>query len=176
MTKATLKSLIRKACNGDRQAFDRLINEYYEMMYKAAFKWCGSAYDAEDIVHNAFLKMAENLNSFRFKSSFETWLYRLVINAAKDYVKKRSRHQGRHQDIDDKNIPSTSQTDQLLQAKDLLGQLHKLPEGEMEAIMLVCAHGHTHKEAANILNCKESTVSWRIHEARKKLEHIYGES
>ena len=171
-----VKNLVKQACNGNRQAFNELVDTYYDMMYKAAFKWCGSAYDAEDIAHNAFLKMADNLHTFRFKSSFETWLYRLVINAAKDYIRQKSREQGRHDDIEDKHLASDSDTEKTLQAQDLLQQLQKLPETEMEAVMLVCAHGHSHKEAAKILECKESTVSWRIHEARKKLTEIYGEN
>ena len=65
--------------------------------------------------------------------------------------------------------PASSGEDQLY-AREMLAHVYELPESERTAIILVIGEGLSHKEAAEIMDCKESTVSWHIHEARKKLQ------
>ena len=60
--------LVRIACAGDVRAFELLSERHYDFMYRIAFRWCGNQADAEDITHNAFLKMADKLHDFRFES------------------------------------------------------------------------------------------------------------
>lgn len=69
-------------------------------------------------------------------------------------------------------VKDSSAEDQLY-AKQVIAALHTLPEGERDALILVMSDGLSHKEAGIILGCKESTVSWRIHEARKKLGALF---
>ena len=159
--------LINLALSGNRAAFDTLIERYYDMMYCLAYKWCGSKEDAEDITHNAFIKVATHLPKFKQDSSFKTWLYRVVVNTANDWHRKKKRRYLFLKTIDSEQIIHTPQDD--LKTQELLRLINKLPEGERDAILLVSAIGLSHKEASEILGCKESTVSWRIHEARKKL-------
>ena len=77
--------LITKAQGGDKSAFEALVRENYDVMFRIAFKWCGNQEDAEDITQNACIKLARNIDGFQFKSAFTSWLYRLVINTAIDY-------------------------------------------------------------------------------------------
>lgn len=161
------KVLIEQSLRGDREAFDALIDKYYDLMYYLAFKWCGNREDAEDIAHNAFLKVADNLHRFKNDSSFKTWLYRIVINTANDWHRKKKVR--RHVSDNLESLEAPLRADQNLQALEIIAMVNTLPPGEREAVMLVSGQGLSHAEAAEILGCKESTVSWRIHEARKKL-------
>ena len=68
---------------------------------------------------------------------------------------------------------SLSQVDETVYAEQVIASIHQLPDGEKEALLLVVSEGLSHREAADIIGCKESTVSWRIHEARKKLTKLF---
>ena len=165
--------LIKKAQGGDVRAFELLVEGNYAVMFKMAFKWCGNKGDAEDITQEACIKLARGLHSFRHDCAFSSWLYRLVINAAKDWYKSQNRHP-KHGDAGMDLIASDENTEEKLYAKQVWAGVYSLPEGEKDALLLVMAEGLSHKEAAQILNIKESTVSGRIHEARKKLFALFG--
>ncbi len=161
------KQLVAKARKGDVKAFEALVSRHYGTMFKMAFKWCGSKSDAEDITQDACIKLARGLGSFKGNSAFTSWLYRLVINAGKDWYRSQNRHPSNPGELE--MVPDRSSSEEQLYAKQVLAAVHKLPEGEKNALLLVMSEGLSHKEAAEVLGCKESTISWRIHEARKKL-------
>ncbi|UTA47675.1 RNA polymerase sigma factor [Simiduia sp. 21SJ11W-1] len=167
------RALIEAAQAGDRQAFARLVDTEYAVIYRFALKWCGVVEDAEDIAQQACIKLAASLGQFRFESAFHTWLYRLVINCAKDWQQSQRRHESNRvsdpQDtlINARPAPGTVETSVFLQA--VLAWVAGLGEGFKEAVLLVLGEGLTHQEAARILDVKESTVSWRIHEVRKRI-------
>ena len=143
------QELIERALAGDRAAFDALIDKYYDLMYRLAFKWSGRREDAEDIAHTAFLKVADNLRRFKYDSSFKTWLYRIVINVAKDWHRKQKIR--RYIPADDLEIAGGRRADENVAALELVSMVNRLPEGEREAIMLVSGQGLSHAEAAEIL-------------------------
>lgn len=166
--------LIEKAQSGNAGAFEQLVNKYYEVMYKMAFKWCANPGDAEDITQEACIKLARGIGSFKGDSAFTSWLYRLTINTAKDWYKSQNRH-AHAGDEALETAAVSSKAEGKVYANQVLAEISRLPEGEKEALLLVIDGGLTHKEAAKALKCKESTVSWRIHEARKKLEAVFGQ-
>lgn len=163
--------LVSKAQAGDRQAFAALVERHYGLMFKLAWQWCGNREDAEDIAQDAAIKLANNIATFMFESAFTTWLYRLVINTAKDYYKAKNRRGTREMPLfeDAVHVSPDPDPEQKLSYKDTLKALTGLPEQLRETVILVCWQGLTHKEAAEVLDCEEGTVSWRIHEARKKI-------
>jgi len=164
--------LIDLAKSGNSRAMEDLFETYYMTVYRLAYKWCGIKEDAEDIAQEVFIKLVKKLNTFSQKSSFKTWLYRIVINTAKDFARQRATkwayesafiHQQRSTN------PGHIEKDRLITIR-LFADIHKLPEKQKEAILLVFGEGLSHKEAAQIIGCAETTVSWRIHQARKKLK------
>lgn len=164
-------SLISAAQRGDGQAFGQLLEECYDSIYRFAYRWCGNKADAEDITQQACIKLAQSIGQFRFEAAFSSWLYRLVINCAKDWYKSQNRHQ--HDNIDDWIEPErapdqTAENNIYLQ--QLLRLLDQMAEGFKETALLVHGEGLSHAEAAAILHLKESTVSWRLHEVRKQLQ------
>jgi len=177
MSEITDHDLVQLAQAGDRRAFAALVERHYSLMFKVAWQWCGVREDAEDIAQDCAIKLAHNLHLFRFESAFTTWLYRMVINTAKDYYKAKNRRNDREQPIyEDVQYTAPEATpEEKLAYKDLLKALASLPETLRETVVLVCWQGMSHREAAAVLACSEGTVSWRIHEARKKIsEYIEG--
>ncbi len=164
--------LIKRAAAGDADAFEALVNAYYEVMFKMAYKWCGNQRDAEDITQDACIKLARGIGSYNRKSKFTSWLYMVVINTAKDFYKSQNRHPEGSEMLET-IVGDDDGADDKLYANQVLAAVHKLPEGEKESILLVMGQGLSHKEAAKIRCVKESTISWRIHEARKKLEELF---
>lgn len=158
---------IKRAQSGDKSAFEALLQEYYEPMFKMAFKYCGNRQDAEDITQDACIKLARNISNFKFKSAFSSWLYRLVINTANDFYRSKKPETALNKNSC-KAVTADAETKTY--ANEILQQVYALPENEKTALLLVMSDGLTHKEAAVIMACKESTVSWYIHEARKKLD------
>jgi RNA polymerase sigma-70 factor (ECF subfamily) len=163
--------LVSEAQAGNREAFAALLERHYGLMFKVAWQWCGVREDAEDIAQESSIKLAHNINSFKFESAFTTWLYRLVINAAKDYYKSKNLRNSRELPLfeDAIFISEELNPEQKLAHKDTLKAISALPEQLRETVILVCWQGLTHKEAAQALDCEEGTISWRIHEARKKI-------
>lgn len=154
-----------------RKAFEALLSQIYDDMYKIAFHICGNRQDAEDSVQNACIKLAQSIHSFDFRSKFSTWLYKVVINAAKDHLRSGKRHLS--EDITDKDLPNPCKPDHNAFHKEIFREIDALPENEKTSLILVFVKGLSHAEAAKVLDCKESTVSWYIHEARKKLTPLH---
>lgn len=175
----TDRLLIEAAQSGQREAFAQLLESEYDVMFRIAMQWCGVKEDAEDIAQQASMKLAHSIGQFRFESAFRTWLYRLVINCAKDWQKSQGRHQHNrlHQENDAAVDPILSyahatddKTDVAIYLETLLVWVATLGEGFKETLLLVFGEGLNHREAAEVLKVKESTVSWRIHEVRKQLK------
>ncbi len=164
--------LIKQAQDGDSRAFETLVTAHYHMMFKFSYTWCGNQRDAEDICQDACIKLARGIGSFQFKSAFSSWLYMLVINAGKDFYRKSNRQPVSSDGLE--RISQDAKAENTVYARQVLQAVHGLPEGEKDALLLVVDQGLSHKEAATLLDVKESTISWRIHEARKKLNAIFG--
>ncbi len=162
--------MIRRASEGDEKAFEALVNAHYEMIYAIAFKWVRNRADAEDIAQNACIKLARAIHTFKNEALFTTWLYRIVINCAKDYQRQAGRIRAYESDDASDGQPAANDSpEKHLYAKDMLDSVYALPDKERDAILLVFGEEMTHGAAAQILGVSEVTVSWRIHNARKRL-------
>lgn len=159
-------ALIRAAQSGSREDFARLIENHYDLMFRFAMKYAGHRADAEDITQQACIKVGRFIGQFRFESAFSTWLYRLVINCARDWYKRR-----REVGVEEHPEPfEESSGEVMVQLGELMLQIEAMGEGFRDAVVLVLGEGLTHSEAAEVLEVKESTVSWRIHEVRNRLD------
>lgn len=167
----SVNSLVQQAQRGDAKSFETLLNLHYRLIFRTAYKWCGRREDAEDITQNVCIRLAESIRDYRGESQFTTWLYRVTLNAAKDYQKSRSRKAGREQGDIDLSLFRSEQpnAEESLIARHLYWCIAQLTEKLRMAILLVCAEGMSHAEAGRVLECKEGTISWRISEAKKHL-------
>ncbi len=164
------EALIRAAQAGDAHAFEQLLEQHYDTVYRFAYKWCGDRADAEDVTQQVCLKLARALASYRFESAFTSWLYRVVINCARDWARSEGRHVT--SDLEDESGVEPrndgNPVEHMAYLWQLLHKLDALPEGLKETLLLVHGEGLSHGEAARVLDVKDSTVSWRLHEFRKR--------
>lgn len=167
------ESLIRQVKAGDAQAFERLISEHYRFIYKTAFRWLGHKSDAEDVTQSVCMRLAEALVRFDGRSKFTSWLYTVTLNAVRDLQRNRKR-QGKHIDAISIVAPEEIAPDQedQLRVNDIWRIVRKLPEKQRDAVLLVFGEQMSQAEAAIIMGCKEVTVSWHIHNARKSLKDL----
>lgn len=165
-----MNELIAAAQGGDRAAFTDLVEQHYDQMYRYALKFSGQTADAEDIVQQACIKLARSIGQFRFESAFSTWLYRLVTNCARDWFKAAANRV--HDEYEEQVAQGTGGAEGQVELLQVLNLVDTLGEGFRETVVLVLGEGLTHKEAADILSVKESTISWRIHETRKRLTEM----
>jgi len=160
-----LEDRIRRAQRGDREAFARLVDDHYTAMFRFACKYCGNRQDAEDVTQQAFIKLARCIGQFRFESAFSTWLYRLVVNCARDWYRAQNHHGGSEMP----ELATAGNAESAVMLQQVCALVEGMGDGYRETLALVLGEGLTHAEAASILDVKESTVSWRVHEIRKRL-------
>ncbi|MCH2037992.1 MAG: RNA polymerase sigma factor [Rickettsiales bacterium] len=162
-------TLVDLALNGNTHAFETLIRRYYDMIYAISYKWMGNREEAEDNAQEVLLKITRKLDRFDKRATFKSWVYRITINNAKDMLRSRNKHQ-KDELFEDQAVSEQANGEHELIAKQLMQEIHKLPEKLRDALLLVCGEGMSHRDAAEILDCGEATVSWRIHKARKRLK------
>jgi RNA polymerase sigma-70 factor (ECF subfamily) len=162
-------ALIQAAQAGDRSAFSALIDSHYDLIYRIAYHHLRNAEDAADVAQDTCVKLAAKLSSFRFESKFSTWLYRLTANTATDWQRRRQRRRERAMPETYELKAHGASPERQAAAREGLAAIEALPDKLRAAVLLVFRDGLNHREAAEELGCAETTVSWRIHVARKLL-------
>jgi RNA polymerase sigma-70 factor, ECF subfamily len=163
--------LVRLAQGGDRRAFQQLLERHYAMLFRLAYRFCGNRADAEDIAQETAVKLGQNIATFHGKSRFSTWAYRIAVNACRDHGRRRAsatRLEATFVEVDEGRRADWADSDErtrwLYQAFDGLDPAMK------ETALLVIAEDMSHAQASEILGVKEATVSWRMHEIKKRLK------
>ena len=162
------RELVERAKEGDRAAFAELVEAHYDRIYRFSLRFCGNRPDVEDISQQACVKLARSISQFRFESTFSTWLYTLVLNCARDFEKSQRRHrssEGNTIEPESGHSPAVHS----VYLSEVLRHIEQMGEGYKEAVVLVVGEGLSHAQAATILATKESTISWRLHEVRRRL-------
>ncbi len=177
------QQLVERAQRGDKQAFDLLVIKYQRKLARLLSQFIRDAAEVEDVAQETFIKAYRSLSSFRGESAFYTWLYRIGINAAKNYLvaqKRRALNATNGFDIEDaENFEGGSQLRELntpeseLMSKQIAQTVHQtlqaLPEELRTAITLREIDGLSYEEIANIMNCPTGTVRSRIFRAREAI-------
>jgi RNA polymerase sigma-70 factor, ECF subfamily len=167
---ASDQDLVARACGGDRRAFEVLLRRHYDGVHRVAWRLTGSASDAEDIAQEVCCALIEKLGSFRGEAKFTTWLYGVVVNAFRDHH-RRSRTLKRFRAGLSVLAGLASGPDgrDLYRQSWMACELSRLDPLLRETVVLVIGEDMSHGEAGNALGVAESTVSWRMHEAKRRL-------
>lgn len=169
------QELVIKAQVGDKSSFAALVDRHYMTAYRFAYKWCRCREDAEDITQEVFVKLAGKLHLFDHRCRFTTWLYGITANCARDHARKNRRWATRcvSDPPEDRAIASPDPgPEHDAMAENIRQVIGELPAKLKEAMLLVYAEGLSHKEAARVIGCAETTVSWRIFQAKRKLRKV----
>src|SRR5687767_2221797 len=165
--------LIANAQKGDRAAFGMLVERHYGFVYRVAWRWCGRKSDAEDIAQEVCARLGRAIRTYRGGGAFTTWLYAMTMNAARDLARKTVRETakadafGLHAVVEGQGAPDIDD-----RAERLWEAVRKLPDKQRDAVLLVYGEGLGHAAAADAMACAEATVSWHIHEAKKRLKAL----
>jgi RNA polymerase sigma-70 factor (ECF subfamily) len=176
------KDLVRRVQQGDKAAFDLLVIKYQHRIIQLVNRYVKDPSEAQDVAQEAFIKAYRALGNFRGDSAFYTWLYRIAINTAKNYLVSRSRRYSDYQiDIQDAeqvgNAPQLKgmETPEYLLMNDEIVNvikiaIEKLPEEMKIAIMLREFEGMSYEEIAQTMECPVGTVRSRIFRAREAID------
>lgn len=178
------KDLIEKSQTGDQVAFGELMKKHYPIVYNRIYQMIGNEEETKEIAQITWIKVWKKIDSFRFESAFDTWLYRVATFTTLDAIRKSKRTQARSLDIEDIQAidPEISQAtlvdpDQRsnLEKKELRQyfeeSLKKLPPAHKEALELREIEGLSYSEISERTNCKYGTVMSRIFNARKAIQN-----
>ncbi|MEM7300834.1 MAG: RNA polymerase sigma factor [Pseudomonadota bacterium] len=164
--------LVARAVDGDRAGFAALVNRHYDLIFRIAWKWCGNKDDAADIAQDVCVRLGKSIRSWFGEAKFTTWLYRVVLNAAHDFTRKRKREEKNREEYALEPIVDCEGAADESQISDLWTAVRRLSEKQREAVTLVYGEELSHAEAAEAMDCAEATVSYHIHEAKERLKKL----
>jgi RNA polymerase sigma-70 factor (ECF subfamily) len=174
--------LLARWGRGDREALEELFQRYRSVAYRVAHRLLGNEADALDAVQEGFIKALTHLAGFRGRSSFKTWLLRVVTNASLDLGRQRGRHEGLSMD----GLPTAEREElepatrenpaRALERADLRWQLNdalaRLPEAQRRTFVLHAEAELSYREVAEVLGISIGTVMSRLYYARQKLRAL----
>lgn len=181
----TDQELVERSQQGDRAAFQQLVQKYQRRAYGIAIGMLRNPDDAMDAAQDAFIKVFRNIDRFKGDSSFYTWLYRIVVNVCIDHIRKHGKMRAVEYDEtfkrrDELNVhPLTADTRSMhpgeaLDNRELREALNKalgtLSEAHRSIIVLREVEGLSYEQIGEVMDCHLGTVMSRLHHARKKLQ------
>jgi RNA polymerase sigma-70 factor (ECF subfamily) len=173
------QQLVERAQRGDKHAFELLVAKYQRKLARLLSRFIRDPAEVEDVAQEAFIKAYRALPSFRGESAFYTWLYRIGINTAKNYLVAMGRRAPTTTEFDSEDAENFEGGDQLrdvntpeneLMSKQIAetvnSTMEALPEELRTAIVLREIDGLSYEEIATVMNCPIGTVRSRIFRAR----------
>lgn len=174
--------LVERVQAGDKRAFELLVMKYQRKVHRLLSRFIRDAAEVEDVAQDAFIKAYRALPQFRGESAFYTWLYRIAVNTAKNYLVSQGRRAPTTTDANSEEAETFDDADQLREIGTPESVLHgkqvaetvnramdELPEELRTAITLREIEGMTYEEIAAVMNCPIGTVRSRIFRAREAI-------
>jgi RNA polymerase sigma-70 factor (ECF subfamily) len=173
-TEPTDARLIAEAAGGDRSSFEILVRRHYRAAYAVALARSGNRADAEDLVHDAFVRAAERLESCRQRDKFAAWLCAIVRNLAHNLRTRGSSNRTVALQSDTARSNQSPERDaQLAELRERLQiALSHLPEIQREIVLLHDVDGRTHDEIAIIVGTTSGMCRQHLFKARKQLRRL----
>ena len=176
------QQLVQRVQQGDKQAYDLLVIKYQHRILRLVSGYIHDHQEVQDITQEAFIKAYKALANFRGDSSFYTWLYRISINTAKNYLVSKGRKMIESEvDVHDSEFQETAQSlrdiatpEGKLASDQIEETIHEtigdLPDDLKTAVMLREFDGLSYEDIAKVMNCPIGTVRSRIFRAREAIE------
>ena len=169
--------------NGDKTAFEKLVSENQNYIYRLVFSMVHNEQDSQDIVQETFIKVYTSIDSFNAQSSISTWIYRIAYNLSIDFLKKygkRNKMTKTLDDYDDIEMLSIESTafipEQMFESKEIVEDIHEalkqLPDEQRVPIELKDLNGLSYEEIQQIMNIPNGTLKSRLNRGRLTLRKI----
>ncbi|WP_409303931.1 sigma-70 family RNA polymerase sigma factor [Peribacillus sp. SCS-155] len=161
-------TLIRQAIEGNPYAFEQLLMEYSDRLYRTAYLYVGNREDALDVVQETAYKAFSSISQLRNEEFFLTWMTKILINCAYDVLRKRK-----------KPIPSVTDPGAILSERneeklDLAAAIGKLPVRYQTSIILFYYYDMSLQEMAKIMETPENTIKTYLSRGKKQLRTLLG--
>ena len=173
------QQLVERAQRGDKRAFELLVLKYQRKLGRLLSRFVRDPAEVEDVTQEAFIKAYRALPGFRGERAFYTWLYRIGINTAKNYLVALGRRAPTTTGFDNEEAEGFEDADQLrdantpeseMEGKEIAATVNRamdaLPKDLRTAITLREIEGLSYEEIASVMNCPVGTVRSRIFRAR----------
>ena len=176
--------LVKKVKSGDRAAFDLLVLKYQNKIIHLVSRYVKDSHAAQDVAQEAFIKAYRGLARFRGESAFYTWLYRIAINTAKNYIVSEKRRVPEfevdayeaEQFGENHALKEIASPEHVLLSEEIKKQIvvtiRGLPDDLKEAITLREVEGLSYEAIAESMNCPIGTVRSRIFRAREAIDKV----
>mgnify|MGYP002621933992 CR=1 FL=1 len=170
----TEEELVRRCAQNDPLAQKGLFERFNRKMMGVCLRYSNDRDDAEDILQMGFIKVFENIGSFKGSGSLEGWVRRIMVNTALNHYRqnKRSRESVSLDDVDYMLEGSETGPGDNMQAKELLKMVQKLPPGFRAVFNMFAIEGYSHKEIGQILEISEGTSKSQYARARAFLQKL----
>ncbi len=174
LERLTDNQLIDFTLEGITSAFEELVERHQRQIYALALKMVRNHEDAADIAQDVFLKAYEVLGTFKRKSSFHTWLYRITVNFCINHLRRDKAKY--HIELDTYHAVQSARALENMDTMELQDELNKaiknLPEKQQVTVLLRVCDGLPYKEIARILDCSIGTVKANYFHAVKNLRRL----
>jgi RNA polymerase sigma-70 factor, ECF subfamily len=174
------KALIQEVKKRNRKALEELHNRYAPVLMGLSLRYCGNRSDAEDVLHDAFIKILSGITSFdeRPNSSFEGWLKRITVNTALNFIRSKTKINllvsvnPMVEDLQEEQTADDSflKMGEFLTKDIILQMICELPDGYRTVFNMYVFEEFSHKEIASELNCTENTSKSQLFKARSILK------
>jgi RNA polymerase sigma-70 factor, ECF subfamily len=177
---------IRRAQQGDADAFERIYRLHNRRVYALCLRMVGNTAEAEDLAQEAFLQLFRKIATFRGESAFSTWLHRLSVNVVLMRLRKKTlaetsldetadadeESSGPRKDIGGPDLRLSGSVDRV----NLERAVEKLPPGYRSIFVLHDVQGYEHNEIATIMKCSIGNSKSQLHKARMRLRQLLQEN
>lgn len=176
------QDLVKQVQNGDKRAFDILVLKYQTKIISLVSRFVHDPHEAQDVTQEAFLKAYRALGNFRGDSAFYTWIYRIAINTAKNYLVAQNRRppgsdidaQEAEQFMESASLRENATPERMALTEEIQATVNRaieeLPEDLQTAIILREIEGLSYEDIASTMECPVGTVRSRIFRAREAID------
>ena len=181
---ATDQQIVERVQSGDKDAFGLLVTKYQHKVAHLVSRYVKNSGDVADVTQEAFIKAYRALANFRGESAFYTWLYRIAVNSAKNYLVAQGRKAPTN-DVDadaadfydgSDSLKESSTPERVLLSEEInkliFATVEELPEELRMAITLREMEGMSYDEIAAVMDCPVGTVRSRIFRAREAIDSV----
>ena len=169
------QDVIRRAADGDINAFEELFRAYADYVFNIALRATRNHEDAQEVTQDVFIALHRKLSGFKFQSGLKTWIYRITVNMTINYLKRETKHRNNAVEYNDAlgglftRPEAHDQADQEHQEHIIHQLLEALSPEQKECVVLRNIEGFTYEEIAQALNIDINAVRSRLKRAREKL-------
>ncbi|MFO7723792.1 MAG: RNA polymerase sigma factor [Bacteroidales bacterium] len=165
------KEIVEHCCKGRREAQKALYDHFAPKMLALCFRYCDSLEEAEDVLQEGFIKVFRYIGTFQGKSPIESWIRKIMVNTALNYLKKIADYRF-HDDLDElpESLQPESGTVNTLEVKEMIEMIRTLPPGYRTVFNLFEIEGFNHKEIASMLGVSVNTSKSQLLKAKRMLQ------